>query len=124
MGSTLSFDADGGKYRVITSGATRPSLDHTGCTIVSGGTSRRALGGSGGVNPNDRLGVSRVLEFKSESGSTQVTCGDRYLRTSTRGRFQVVAADGFVSKAVIAAFVLAGLSLLSGVALLLLRRGS
>ncbi len=119
MGSTLTFDADGGEYRVVTSGPSRPRYDATGCTIVApGGASRRVLGGEGSVNPNDRFGVSRVLEFDTQSGRTQVTCADRYLRQSTRGRFQIVAADGFVSKAVLVGFILAGISLLIGVLLL------
>ncbi len=115
MGSTISFDADGGKYRVISSGATRPALEQTGCTIdPDDGPSKRELGGGGGVNAREALGVSRVLEFKTPAGRTHLTCADRIIRSATRGRFQVVAADGLVSKFILAAFVLGGLSLAAG----------
>jgi hypothetical protein len=121
MGSTVTFTADRGKYRVITSGPTRPKIEQVGCTIVPAtGSSRRALGGTGGVNQRDALGVSRVLEFRTPPGETRLTCSDRILTASTHGRFQVVAADGLVSRAVLAAFVLGGLSLLAGVAWLAL----
>lgn len=115
MGSTVTFDAGGGKYRVVTSGPTRPALAQVGCTVVSSaGASKRALGGSGGVNQRETFGVSRVLEFETAPGETRLTCADRILRGATQGRFQVVAADGLVSKAILAAFVLGGLSLLVG----------
>jgi hypothetical protein len=115
MGSTISFDAHAGKYRVISSGATRPALAQTGCTIeLPDGTAKRALGGSGGVNARETLGVSRVLQFRARSGATRLTCADRILSDATHGRFQVVAADGPVSKAIIAAFVLGAVSILAG----------
>lgn len=115
LGSTVSFSADAGKYRVVTSGPTRPKLEATVCAIeLAGGRSERALGGSGGVNARDALGVARVLEFKATPGLTRVTCNDRYIKASTRGRFQVVAADGPVSKAILGAFILGGLSLAGG----------
>ncbi len=126
MGSTVTFDAGGGKYRVVTSGPTRPALARVGCTIVSStGSSKRALGGSGGVNQREAFGVSRVLEFKTAAGATRLTCADRISRGAAHGRFQVVAADGPVSKAILAAFVLGGLSLLGGALWLwrLYRRG-
>ncbi|HEX6389800.1 MAG TPA: hypothetical protein VFZ89_10140, partial [Solirubrobacteraceae bacterium] len=120
MGATIAFNSDGGRYRVVTSGPSRPDYDRTGCTLVdAGGRSRRLLGGTG-ANPNDRLGVSRVLEFTAARGEARLTCADRYLPRSTFGRFQVVPADGIVSKAIIAAFVLGGLSLLGGAVLLFL----
>jgi hypothetical protein len=115
MGSTVAFDAGGGKYRVITSGPTRPALAQTGCTIVSGaGSTAERLGGTGGVNPREALGVSRVLEFNAPTGQTRLSCADRIVRGATFGRFQVVAADGPVTKAILAAFVLGGLSLAGG----------
>ena len=70
--------------------------------------------GSGGVNARDALGVARVLEFLTTPGPTGLTCNDRYIKTSTHGRFQVVAADGPVSKAILGAFTLGGLSLVGG----------
>ncbi len=48
---------------------------------------RRALGGSGGVNANDRLGVSRVLEFDAKPGTTRLTCADRIVRGAAHGRW-------------------------------------
>ncbi len=58
--------------------------------------------------------MSRVLEFNATSGTTQVTCADRIVRGASHGRYQVVAADGPVSKAIIVGFVLGVLSLLAG----------
>jgi hypothetical protein len=128
MRSTVVFDAGDGEYRVVSSGPSRPELEQTACDIeFADGTTDRALGGSGGVNAAVRLGVSRVLEFDAKPGRTRLTCADRILRASTFGRFQVVAADGPVSKAIIAAFVLGGVSLLAGglwLFLLYRRRGS
>jgi hypothetical protein len=121
LGSTIRFDADDRTYRVVTSGPTRPALEATVCTIeFADGRKERELGGSGGVNPRDVWGVSRVLEFEATSGATRLTCNDRYITSSTRGRFQVVAADGPISKAILGAFVLGGLSLAGGGLLLLL----
>jgi hypothetical protein len=115
LGSTIHFDADARTYRVVTSGATRPAVEHTVCTIeFADGHSKRELGGSGGVNARDAWGVARVLEFKATAGATRLTCNDRYLKASTQGRFQVVAADGPVSKAILGAFMLGGLLLAGG----------
>jgi hypothetical protein len=66
------------------------------------------------------LGVARVIEFKATTGATRLTCNDRYIKASTRGRFQVVAADGPVSKAILGAFILGGLSLAGGALMLFL----
>jgi hypothetical protein len=120
LGSTIRFDADARTYRVITSGPTRPELAATVCTVEADGRSERILGGSGGVNPREVWGVSRVLEFEATAGATRLTCNDRFIRSSTRGRFQVVAADGPVSKAILGAFILGGLSLAGGGLLLFL----
>ena len=115
MASPIGFTAHAGKYRVVSSGPTRPSIAQTGCTIaLADGSTRRALGGSGGVNAHERLGVSRVLEFRAKPGTTRLTCADRIVRGATHGRYQVVAADGPVSKGIIAGFVLAVVSLLAG----------
>ena len=121
IGSTVSFEADTRKYRVVTSGPTRPALEHTVCAIQFGdGRSKRELGGSGGVNARDALGVARVIEFEATPGSTRLRCNDRYIKTATRGRFQVVAADGPVSRAILGAFILGGLSLAGGALMLFL----
>jgi hypothetical protein len=118
MGSTVRFASEGGDYRVITSGPTRPAIGATACTIV---TSRerelRVLGGKD-VNENQRLGVSRVLGFEVPSGRTSVTCANRSSKSSTLGRFQVVSADGPTSVAVLVAFVLGTLLVVGALALL------
>ena len=115
IGSTVSFDADARRYRVVTSGPTRPQLEHTVCTVaLADGRSKRELGGSGGVNARAALGVSRVLEFQGTTGATRLTCNDRYVKASTHGRFQVVAADGPVSQAILGAFIGGGLSIACG----------
>lgn len=115
MRSAMSFDSGGGRYRVITSGASRPALERVGCTIrTSDGESQRRLGGSGAVNPREALGVSRVLEFRAPEGRTTMVCADRISRTSTYGRYQVVAADSPLSLAISAAFVLGIGSVLLG----------
>jgi hypothetical protein len=121
LGSTLTFTSGGGDYRVITSGPTRPALESTACTVVTSHERElRVLGGQD-VNPNQRLGVSRVLGFEAPAGTTRLTCADRFLRASRHGRFQVVSADGPVSIAVVIAFILGGLLLVAG--LLLIARG-
>jgi hypothetical protein len=99
-GGTVSFDSDGGRYRVVSSGPTRPAYTSIGCDVVdSSGDSQRVLGGED-ANAKDRLGVSRVLEFTLDAGPATVRCADRYLPDSTHGRFQVVDANGPVSIAV------------------------
>lgn len=116
MTEPVTFTADRGTYRVVTSGPSRPRLTRTACTITrADGKTKRALGGTGGVNAHDGLGVSRVLEFTTAPGATRVVCEDRYVAASRFGRYQVVSADGPVSKAILAAFVLGGLSLAGGV---------
>ena len=119
---TVAFESDGGRYRVLTSGPARPGIASIGCSIAAAdGTSRRELGGGGGVNAAERFGVTRVLEFKVPAGPTQVVCEDRRSESNTFGRFQVVAADGIVSKAILAAFALGGLLLVAGGLWLLLQ---
>ncbi len=115
MGSTVTFDAGGGKYRVVTSGPTRPALAQVGCTVVSSAgvvqacaRRHRRRQPARGIRRLARAGV------RDRAGETRLTCADRILRGATQGRFQVVAADGPVSKAILAAFVLGGLSLLVG----------
>src|SRR4051794_3220761 len=82
MGSTLSFTSGGGDYRVITSGATRPAIEQSACTITTSREQRlRVLGGKD-VNANQRLGVSRVLGFEAPAGRTRITCADRFVRAS------------------------------------------
>jgi hypothetical protein len=115
IGSTVTFDADAREYRVVTSGPTRPRVEQTVCQIeLANETTERKLGGSGGVNPRDAMGVGRVLEFDATPGTTRVTCNDRFVESSTHGRFQVVASDGLVSKAILGAFILGGVAFAGG----------
>jgi hypothetical protein len=123
MGSPVTFESDGGEYRVITSGPTRPDLGGTVCTVdPEDGQAFRVLGGKD-VNAVDRFGVSRVLGFDVPAGEVDLTCEDRVISQSTRGRFQVVAADGPVSVAVLVLFGLgAALLVVGGVRLWLVFR--
>lgn len=124
MRGVVRFDADAGRYRVITSGSTRPRLNRTGCDVaLADGTRIRRLGGEGTVDARQALGVSRVIEFDAPSGPTSVVCGDRISRRSTLGRFQVVAADGPLSKAILAGLVVGLASALAGGLLLWRSRG-
>jgi len=101
MRGVVAFEADDTRYRVITSGPSRPEVGRTGCSIrYADDTTDRMLGGSGGVNAVERFGVSRVLEFRGRPGTALLTCADRYSRTATLGRFQVVPAGGVLSTAV------------------------
>lgn len=120
MNSELTFESAGGDYRVITSGPTRPSIEQTACTVTTSNEQElRVLGGKD-VNPVSRLGVSRVLGFEAPAGRTRIECADRTIRASTRGRYQVVSADGPLSIAVLAAFGAGGALLLLGALLLIL----
>lgn len=115
LGSTVTFDADAREYRVVTSGPLRPRVEQTVCEIeLADETTQRKLGGSGGVNPRDAMGVARVLEFDARPGTTRVTCNDRFVESSTHGRFQVVASDGLVSKVILGAFLLGGAAFVAG----------
>jgi hypothetical protein len=114
MGSALTFRSDGGDYRVITSGPTRPQLEQTVCRVEpEDGRPFDVLGGKD-VNPVERFGVSRVLGFEVPAGDVRLTCRDRFLSQSTHGRYQVVAADGPVSIAVLIFFGLGLVLILAG----------
>jgi hypothetical protein len=119
MGSTVTFASGGGKYRVITSGPTRPMIGQTTCTVTTAREREFGVLGGKDVNPSERLGVSRVLAFEVPEGTTRVRCADRFLRDSTHGRFQIVAGDGPVSIAVLVAFALGTVLLIAGILLLL-----
>lgn len=113
-GSDVSFDSDGGRYRVVSSGPARPGYDAIVCEVADAdGGSRRILGGKD-ANANDRLGVSRVLEFTAPAGRTTVTCSNRFNPSNVHGRFQVVDANGPMSIAVWASFGLGTLLLVGG----------
>lgn len=115
MGSAVAFNTGSGRYRVVISGPARPALERVACDITFADEStKRALGGTGGVNPKEHFGVSRALEFRAKPGTTRMTCANRIVRGATLGRYQVVAADGPVSKAILAAFVFGTLSVLAG----------
>jgi hypothetical protein len=123
--STVTLESDGGDYRVITSGPTRPRLEDVACDVVGpNGETQRILGGKD-VNANERFGVSRVLGFDAPEGTVEVTCADRLSESSTHGRFQVVDADGPVSLAILGLFVVGpALIVLGGLGLFLAHRRS
>lgn len=111
---TVTFDAEGGSYRVITSGPTRPAAINTACLVTgSDGNEQRILAGDGSVTPQDRFGVSRVIEFEVPAGPTSVTCFDLKIETADGGRFQVVEAGGLQQIGLIAGGLIALLAVVS-----------
>jgi hypothetical protein len=118
MGSTVRFASEGGDYRVVTSGPTRPAIAETACTIVTSRERELQVSGGKDVDEVERMGVSRVLGFEAPSGRTSVTCLDAASSGSSHGRFQVVPAGGLVSLAVAVVFGLGTLLVVVGVALL------
>ena len=61
MGSRVTLTSDGGKYRVITSGPSRPAIEQTGCTIR---TSRGSMLGRYQVVAADGLvSIGVILAF-------------------------------------------------------------
>jgi hypothetical protein len=115
-GQQLSFVAERGTYRVITSGPTKPELERTACDIVHPNERREhILGGEGGVNPVETWGTARVAQFKGMGGRTTVTCIDRLSPQYTGGRFQVVATSGPVAYGLGGLAALGLLSIASGI---------
>lgn len=113
IGGTVTVEG-GRDYRVVTSGPLRPRIEQVECTITPAeGRPFSVLGGQG-VNADDRLGVSRVVGFEAPPGAVDVMCADRISEDRAAGRFQVVAADGPVSIAVLVAFGLGTLLLVAG----------
>lgn len=106
MGQTLTFQASAGRYRVVTSGPTRPEAERTACDIeLADESTHRLLAGEGRGFAQDHFGVSRVVEFEAKSGTTRVTCEDRYSPSFSGGRFQIVSTGGAVSTAINAAII-------------------
>jgi hypothetical protein len=115
-GQRLSFTAEPGTYRVVTSGPAKPQLESTACDIVHPNEKReRILGGAGDVNPVETLGTARVAQFEGMAGRTTVTCMDRLSPQYTGGRFQVVASSGPVRYGLGAAAALGVLFVVSGI---------
>lgn len=125
VGESITFTSDGGSYRLLSSGPLRPLPGSTYCDLTYADEStRREVGGQG--LQTSRLGVDRLLTFEPPPGRTQVRCTDRGSATTGNGRFQVLEADGVLSKALIGAIVAALASLAVGIAVVVrsFRRGS
>lgn len=127
-GSPITFHAADTTYRVLASGPNHPKVDRIGCDIIlSDGTTQRILGGEGSVAPNDRFGVSRVIEFEAPAGApTTVRCEDRLSPRSTAGRMQVVDASGAMSSVALVGGLLGTALVLVGIGMPMLaaRRAS
>jgi hypothetical protein len=127
-GSPITFHAADTTYRVLASGPNHPKVDRIGCDInLSDGTTQRILGGEGSVAPNDRFGVSRVIEFEAPAGApTTVRCEDRLSPRSTAGRMQVVDASGAMSSVALVGGLLGTALVLVGIGMPMLaaRRAS
>ena len=115
IAGTVTFEASEGRYRVVTSGPSRPEARRTACDVVdANGRSVRIRAGDDSDTTRDRLGVSRVIVFDAIAGPTSVTCIDEIAPSFTGGRFQVVDADGSVSVALTVTLVAGLVSLLGG----------
>ena len=119
---TVTFEADAGTYRVITSGPARPAAINTACTVTGAdGSEQTIFAGDGSITPQERFGVSRVLEFDVKAGRTSVTCFDEKLPTASGGRFQIVESGGIKQIGLIAGALIAVLALVSLVTTVLKR---
>jgi hypothetical protein len=125
MAHTVALEADGGDYRIVTSGPARPDIHNTVCRIrTSDGEVDEDRGADGIDGGHERLGVTRVVELSIKAGRAEVTCGNsRPTGGEGLGRFQVVEADGLLTRGVTialgigAACLLGGLLWLAGVVL-------
>lgn len=127
MTQTVTFEAEAGTYRVITSGPARPTAINTACTVsVADDGEETILAGDGSITPQERFGVSRVLEFDADAGPMSVTCFDTKMPTADGGRFQIVKAGGIQQIGLIAGGLIAVLAVVSLVTTVIkrLRRGS
>lgn len=123
MAGTVVFEADAATYRVVTSGPNRPALHTTVCEARGvDGYQHRERGEDGVDGGHERFGVTRVTKFVLPAGRAEIQCGYRDPgRGSGLGRFQVVAADGPTSYAVIGLLVGGGTSLAIGLGWFFLR---
>lgn len=123
MAGTVVFDSDGGIYRVVTSGPSRPELRFTVCEATgSDGSTQRELGRDGVKGGHSRFGVTRVTRFDLPAGRTEIRCGNREVaRGAGLGRFQVVDADGPVTVAITGLLGAGAASLLGGIAWFIIR---
>ena len=123
MAGAVVFDSDGGTYRVVTSGPSRPELRFTVCEATgSDGSTQRELGRDGVNGGHSRFGVTRITRFDLPAGRSEIRCGNREPdKGAGLGRFQVVDADGPVSLAVTGLIGGGAASLLAGIGWFLLR---
>lgn len=101
MGEVVTFEADGGSYRIVSSGPARPGIVQTRCVIERADGTTERTSGHVETGAMRRLWVTRVLEFDTVPGTTTVHCGRRPERPPEPepGRYQVVDADGLISMA-------------------------
>lgn len=113
MGREVTFQSDGGSYRLLSSGPLRPDPNSTWCDITeSDGDTRREVGGQG--LQTSRLGVDRLLTFHPPAGETTVSCSFRATGPGS-GRFQVIDTSSPAALIPAGLFVAAMVSLLIGV---------
>ena len=123
MAGTVVFEAEAATYRVVSSGPARPALHTTVCEARGvDGFEHRERGADGVDGGHERFGVTRVTKFVLPAGRAEIQCGYRSPdRGEGLGRFQVVAADGPTSIAVIGLLIGGGASLALGVGWFLYR---
>lgn len=123
MAGTVVFEADAGTYRVVTSGPNRPAIHTTYCEARGvDGFKHRERGEDGVDGGQEHFGVTRVTKFVLPAGRAEIQCGDRAPdRGEGLGRFQVVAADGPTSYAVIGLLIGGSVSLAIGLGWFVLR---
>ena len=116
MAGTVVFEAEATTYRVVSSGPNRPAIHTTVCEARGvDGYQHRERGADGVDGGQERFGVTRVTKFEVPAGRTEIQCGYREVsRGGGLGRFQVVAANGPTSYAVIGLLVGGSISLAVG----------
>ena len=114
ISQTVTFEAEGGTYRVVTSGPSRPEAQRMECAVVrADGSTETVRAGDGSITPHDRFGVSRVLQFDVPAGQTSVTCNDEFSPRSAGGRFQIVESGGIKQIGLIAGGLIGVLAVIS-----------
>lgn len=123
MASAVAFTSDGGTYRVVSSGPSRPELRFTVCEATGAeGFTERVRGGDGSRGGHVRLGVTRVTRFDLPPGPAEIRCGNLAPdRGAGSGRFQVVDGDGPLSLVVVGLLASGAACAVGGIGWYLLR---
>jgi hypothetical protein len=123
MGTTVTFESEGGTYRVLSSGSGRPAPDATSCDVIFADGSVGQQVGGGGSLPFPYV-PDRIVAFEAPEGPTQVRCGEvgRFDEEAGAGTFHIVEGTGPVSIFVVILGVAAGVALVAGIALMVERR--